>query len=139
MIYLTRRYDFCASHRLYNPSFTDEQNCDVFRECNNPNGHGHNYELEVTVKGVPDARTGMIIDIVVLDQLVQDSLIRRVDHKHLNLDVDFLKDIIPTAENIVFYFWQELEPGIPKTVALHRLRLFESKNNVAEYQGVSPS
>lgn len=135
MIYLTRRYEFSASHRLYNPEFPDEKNWEVFRECNNPNGHGHNYELEVTIKGVPDSRTGMVMDICAMDELVQARLIKRVDHKHLNLDVDFLTGVIPTAENIVYCFWQELEPGIPRPVRLHRLRLFESKNNVAEFAG----
>jgi 6-pyruvoyltetrahydropterin/6-carboxytetrahydropterin synthase len=135
MIHLTRIYDFAASHRLYNPTFSDEQNWEVFRQCNNPNGHGHNYELEVTIKGRPDERTGMIMDIVALDQLVQERIIVPVDHKHLNLDVDFFEGVIPTAENIVYVFWQQLAPVIPPPVKLHRLRLYESKNNVAEYCG----
>lgn len=134
-LYLTRRYEFSASHRLYNPAFPDEKNWEVFRECNNPNGHGHNYELEVTIQGSPDPRTGMLLDLGALDELVQERLIRHVDHKHLNLDVPFLQEVIPTAENIVYMFWRELSPAVPKTVRLHRLRLLESKNNVAEYQG----
>ena len=138
MLYLTRRYDFCASHRLYNPAFSDEKNWEVFRECNNPNGHGHNYELEVTIAGTPDPQTGMVIDLVALDTLLQKHLIQKVDHKHLNLDVDFLHEVIPTAENIVYAFWQELAPAMPQPARLHRLRLLESKNNSAEYQGALP-
>lgn len=133
MIYLTRRYEFSASHRLFNPNFSDEKNWEVFRQCNNPNGHGHNYELEVTVKGIPDKHTGMLVDIVKLDEVVNRIIIQAVDHKHLNLDVPMFKGVIPTAENIVAVFWQQLNPHIPATSPLHRLRLFESKNNVAEY------
>lgn len=133
MIYLTRRYDFCASHRLYNPQFSDEMNCEIFRECNNPNGHGHNYELEVTIKGHPDPKTGMLVDIVLLDDLVRDRIIQWVDHKHLNHDVAMFEGIIPTAENIVAIFWQHLVEAVPAASPLHRIRLYESKNNVAEY------
>lgn len=135
MIYLTRRYDFAASHRLYNPAFSEEENWRVFGKCNNPNGHGHNYELEVTVGGVPDARTGMVIDLAEMDRRVQERLLVHVDHKDLNSDVPFMKDVIPTAENIVRLFWDELEPGIPAPARLHKLRLTESRNNAAEYAG----
>ena len=136
-VYLTRKYDFCATHRLYNPEFSDEQNCEVFRECNNINGHGHNYELEVTVEGTPDAKTGMIVDIWALDSVVKDHVIQLVDHKNLNLDVDFLAGQIPTAEIIVKSFWQQLEKPVNKlgTAKLYRLRLLETKNNFAEYRG----
>ncbi len=135
MIYLTRRYDFAASHRLYNPAFSEEENWRVFGKCNNPNGHGHNYELEVTVSGVPDPRTGMVIDLAEMDRMVRERLLAYVDHKDLNSDVPFMKGVIPTAENIVKSFWNELEPGIPGPARLHRLRLVESRNNAAEYTG----
>jgi 6-pyruvoyltetrahydropterin/6-carboxytetrahydropterin synthase len=135
MIYLTRRFDFAASHRLFNPEFSDELNWEIFRDCNNPNGHGHNYELEVTIAGEADPKTGMLINILLLDEIVREQLIRHVDHKNLNIDVDFLQDIIPTAENICVVFWKQLAQHIPAPHQLYRLRLQESKNNFAEYYG----
>jgi 6-pyruvoyltetrahydropterin/6-carboxytetrahydropterin synthase len=134
-VYLTRVYDFPASHRLYNPNWSDEQNQKVFQKCNNPNGHGHNYGLEVTVKGILDDQCGMVADIYELDQIVQSVLLNHVDHKNLNVDVPFLKNVIPTAENIVWAFWQQLSPEIPQSARLARLRLIETPNNIAEYQG----
>jgi 6-pyruvoyltetrahydropterin/6-carboxytetrahydropterin synthase len=134
-VYLTRRYEFPASHRLYNPAWSDAENARVFRQCNNPNGHGHNYDLEVTVSGTPDARLGMVVDIYELDQIVKQHLLDRVDHKNLNVDVDFMQGVIPTAENIVQAFWQELSPHIPSPAKLARLRLVETRNNAAEYWG----
>ncbi len=139
-VYLTRSYDFSASHRLYNPAFTDEDNWSVFRQCNNPNGHGHNYELEVTLSGIPDPENSMIADLTVLDSWIQNAVILPMDHKHLNMDVPFLQGLIPTAEAIVVACWQELARtrparSIPESTALYRLRLKESKNNFAEYYG----
>ncbi|MBY0451181.1 MAG: 6-carboxytetrahydropterin synthase [Cyanobacteria bacterium] len=139
-VYLTRSYDFSASHRLYNPTFTDEDNWSVFRQCNNPNGHGHNYELEVTLSGIPDLENGMIADLTVLDAWIQNAVILPMDHKHLNMDVPFLQGLIPTAETIVVACWQELtrtQPAhnLPESTVLYRLRLKESKNNFAEYFG----
>lgn len=135
ILYLTRKYEFCASHRLFNPMFSDEENTRIFRECASPNGHGHNYELEVTVQGSPADRTGMIVDMWQLDQIVQQHLLKKVDHKHLNLDVEFLRDVIPTAENIVYACWRQLAPHIPPEARLSRLRLLETRNNFAEYRG----
>lgn len=137
LMFLTRKYDFPASHRLFNPDFSDDENARVFRQCNNLNGHGHNYELEVTVKGTPDPRLGMVVDIYELDQVIQRVLLDRVDHKNLNLDVDFMKDLIPTAENMVWAFWRELAPHIPQPAQLARLRLVETRNNFVEYRGES--
>lgn len=135
MLYLSRRFEFAAAHRLYNPEFSDEKNWEVFRQCNNPNGHGHNYELEVTICGEPDPKTGMLINLLVLDEMVKAHLIQAVDHKNLNLDVDFLKEMIPTAENLAVAFWDQLAPLIPAPYRLHRLRLQESKKNATEYYG----
>jgi 6-pyruvoyltetrahydropterin/6-carboxytetrahydropterin synthase len=135
LMFLTRKYEFPASHRLHNPVLSDEENARIFRQCNNPNGHGHNYELEVTVKGVPDARLGMVVDLYALDQVVKRVILERVDHKNLNLDVDFLQDVIPTGENIVRAIWQELSPHVPEPAQLARLRLIETRNNAVEYWG----
>jgi 6-pyruvoyltetrahydropterin/6-carboxytetrahydropterin synthase len=134
-LFLTRKYDFPASHRLFNPAWSDEENERFFRQCNNPNGHGHNYELEVTVKGEPDPRLGMVVDIYELDQIVKRAVLDKVDHKNLNVDVDFMQGLIPTAENIVVAIWQELAPHIPAPAKLSRLRLVETRNNMAEYRG----
>jgi 6-pyruvoyltetrahydropterin/6-carboxytetrahydropterin synthase len=134
MVYVTRRAQFSASHRLFNPSFSDEQNEEVFDKCNNINGHGHNYVLEVTVKGQPDPDTGYVIDLKRLARLMEREIIDHVDHKHLNMDVDFLRGVIPTAENLAVLFWQRLEPKIDAGT-LHSVKLYESDNNFVEYFG----
>ena len=135
LVYFTRGYDFPAGHRLHNPEWSDEENQRVFRRCNNPNGHGHNYSLEVTVVGTPEPRLGMVVDLHGLDLTVQRVILDRVDHRNFNVDVDFMQGIIPTAENIVRAFWKELAPEIPSPARLARLRLVETPNNAAEYRG----
>lgn len=134
MIFITRKLEFCASHRLYNPKFSDEDNQAIFGLCNNPNGHGHNYVLEVTVKGEVDPDTGMVLDLKTLKKLIHSEIIEKVDHKNLNVDVDFLKSVIPTAENIAIKFWEKLESKI-KTGRLHELKLYESERNYVVYRG----
>ncbi len=134
MIYVTRRAKFSASHRLYNPEFSDEKNEAIFDKCNNINGHGHNYVIDVTVKGTPDPETGYVIDLKVLSAIIEQEIIEKVDHKHLNLDVDFLQGIIPTAENIAVVFWCLLEDKIPSGT-LHCMKVYESENNFVEYYG----
>ena len=109
MIYITRKLEFCASHRLFNPEYSDEKNAEVFGLCNNPNGHGHNYVMEVTVRGEVHPETGMVLDLKALKKLVNEEIILKVDHKNLNVDVPFLKDVIPTAENLAIHFWEVLE------------------------------
>ncbi len=136
MIYITRRLEFCASHRLYNPEFSDEKNETIFGLCNNPNGHGQNYVLEVTVKGEVDPQTGMVLDLKSLKKLINEEIINKVDHKNLNVDVDFLKEVIPTAENIAIHFWNILEPKI-ENGKLHEVKLFESERNYVVYHGGS--
>ena len=137
MIFITRKLEFCASHRLFNPEFPDEKNEKIFGLCNNPNGHGHNYVLEVTVKGEINPETGMVIDLKYLKDLVQNEIVLKVDHKNLNVDVDFMRNTIPTAENIAVKFWQILEPkiNVAKNAALHEIRLFESERNYVVYRG----
>lgn len=134
MVYVTRRAQFSASHRLYNPAWSDEKNADVFGMCNNPNGHGHNYDIEVTVAGEPPAETGMVIDLKKLADIIGAELIEKVDHKHMNLDVDFMKGKIPTAENMAIEFWKILDPKISEG-KLVCIRLYESANNLVEYRG----
>jgi 6-pyruvoyltetrahydropterin/6-carboxytetrahydropterin synthase len=134
MVYITRKAHFSAAHRLYNPTFSEEKNEEVFDKCNNPRGHGHNYEIEVTVAGIPDPSTGYVIDLKKLAQLMDDCVVDKVDHKHLNFDVPEFQGIIPTAENIAVVFWLLLEPRI-KEGKLHKIRVAESDNNFAEYCG----
>lgn len=134
IVELTKRVEFSASHRLYNPDFTDERNWEVYGVCNNPNGHGHNYTLDVTLAGEVDSRTGMIIDLKKLKDILEDILIGRIDHKHLNLDVPFLKGCIPTVEVLVVRFWEELDGRIPGC-ELRELVLYESRTNFARYRG----
>ncbi|MDX2084883.1 MAG: 6-carboxytetrahydropterin synthase [Candidatus Melainabacteria bacterium] len=138
MLYLTRTYDFPAAHRLHNPHFSEAENEAIFGVCNNLNGHGHNYILEVTLAGTPDKDTGMLSDITVLDALVKERILDHVDHKHLNLDVAMFRGVNPTVENMVQVFWEQLAPHIPAPAQLVRIRLVESKNNAAELQSALP-
>ncbi|MBI3195326.1 MAG: 6-carboxytetrahydropterin synthase [Ignavibacteriae bacterium] len=134
MVYLTRKEYFCASHRLFNPKFSDEKNLQIYGKCAYANGHGHNYELEVTVVGEPVDETGMILDLKILSDIIKKEITDKVDHRHLNIDVDFLQGIIPTAENIAIIFWNILAPKIP-VGKLYSLKVYETPNNFAEYRG----
>jgi len=135
MIFITRKHEFCASHRLFNPTFSDEKNESTFGLCNNPNGHGHNYVLEVTLSGEVSDDTGMVFDLKELKKLTHQEIVNKVDHKNLNVDVDFLKDIIPTAENLAIKFWEILEPKITKG-QLYEIKLYESERNYVVYKGM---
>ena len=134
MIYVTRREVFSASHRLYNERWSDEKNEAVFGKCNNLYGHGHNYVLEITVAGNIDPETGYVIDTKLLKWIIRKNIIEKVDHKHLNLDVDFMKGIIPTAENIAVAFWNQIINKIPSG-KLYSIKLYETENNYFEYKG----
>lgn len=134
MIYVTRRVTFSASHRLFNPGLSEKENEELFDKCANKNGHGHNYVMEVTVVGEPQERTGYVVDLKKLKEILKSEIVDKVDHKHLNEDVDFLKGIIPTAENIAQVFWKVLQPNILDG-RLFSIRLHETENNVVEYRG----
>lgn len=134
MVYVTRRETFSASHRLFNPEFSDARNEEVFEKCNNPNGHGHNYELEVTVVGPVMDDTGYVVDLKMLKQIIRREVIAKVDHMHLNHDVDFLKGVIPTAENVARGIWNVLAAKIPSG-RLFSIRLRETENNTVDYRG----
>lgn len=134
MIYVTRREVFASAHRLHNPSWDDAKNNEVFGKCNNPNFHGHNYTLEVVVAGEVDPETGYVIDLKILKDIIREKIIRKVDHKNLNLDTDFLQGIIPTAENIAIGIWGQLVDAIP-TGSLFAIKLYETENNYVEYRG----
>jgi len=133
-MYITRREVFSASHRLWNPGLSEKQNIELFDKCANPNGHGHNFVLEVTVVGDMKNESGYVMDFKKLKAIIREDIISKVDHKHLNYDVDFLKDKIPTSENIVRAFWQVLENKI-SGAKLSVIRLRETENNIVEYRG----
>ncbi len=134
MILVTRRETFSSSHRIFNPNFSDAENERVFGKCSNLNGHGHNYTLEVMVAGEIDPINGYVIDLKLLKTIIHENVIKMVDHKNLNLDVDFLKDKMPTAENIAVGIWNLLENKIPSG-KLYSVKLFETENNYVEYKG----
>ncbi len=138
MVYLTRKESFSASHRLHNPDWPDEKNREVYGKCNNPNGHGHNYAVEVTVVGKPAADTGMVIDLKKLSRIINEAIIDKVDHRHLNCDVDFLQGVIPTAENIARAFWDILKNNI-EDGELYAVKLYESDSNFVECRGAQPA
>jgi 6-pyruvoyltetrahydropterin/6-carboxytetrahydropterin synthase len=134
LVHVTRVVRFNAAHRLHNPEKSDAWNRETFGKCNNPNSHGHNYRLEVTVAGEPDPETGYVLDLSDLKRVLQERVVERVDHKHLNHDVDFLAGVIPSTENFVVAIWRELEGAIPRG-HLVSVRLWETEHNVAEYRG----
>ncbi len=125
MVYLTRKVEFSASHLYHNPAFSPEENRRIFGKCNNPHGHGHNYILEVTVAGEPDPRTGMVLDLKELKDILQREILDRMDHRFLNIEVPELAGRIPTTETIAMTIWQLLEPRIPQG-RLYRVRLYET-------------
>jgi 6-pyruvoyltetrahydropterin/6-carboxytetrahydropterin synthase len=131
---VTRLLRFNAAHRVHNPALSDEENTRVFGKCNNPNWHGHNYTLEVSVSGEPDPVTGYVIDLSVVKRTVEREFIDQVDHKNFNLDVPFMKGTNPTTENIIVACWRQLEPAL-KPARLTRLRLWETENNYVDYEG----
>ncbi len=134
MIYVTRREHFSASHRLFNPAWSDEKNEQIFGKCNNSAGHGHNYYVEVTVAGSVDPDTGYVVDLKQLKEVIHRHVISKVDHKNLNVDVDFLRGVIPTAENIAIGIWAQLAGNIPQG-RLHQVRLYETEKNFVDYRG----
>lgn len=131
---VTRRLMFNAAHRVHNPALSDAENTSLFGKCNNPNGHGHNYTLDVSVRGPIDGRTGYVMDLGALKRVVEEMVVDHIDHKNLNLDVPFMRDVIPTSENIIVAIWRELEPAI-RPGRLARLVLWETPNNYVEYSG----
>jgi 6-pyruvoyltetrahydropterin/6-carboxytetrahydropterin synthase len=134
MVYLTRRTSFSASHRLWSEYLSEEENLALYEKCANRNGHGHNYILEVTVKGTPNPRTGMVLNLTELKQVIQEQVINWVDHKHLNYDVPWLEGCIPTTEVLTIKFWERLQRGLPEGL-LYEVKLYETENNLASYRG----
>ena len=131
---VTARLTFSAAHRLNNPNYDADWNRRMYGKCDNPRGHGHNYVIHVSVMGKIDPETGMVIDLKVLKDVIRRRIIDRVDHTNLNEDVDFLKGVIPTAENLARAFWQQLAPAISDGT-LHEILLQETEKNSVVYRG----
>ncbi|MCX7744492.1 MAG: 6-carboxytetrahydropterin synthase [Flavobacteriales bacterium] len=135
MVYLTRKEHFNAAHKLYNPAWDRQKNEEVFGKCANENWHGHNFELYVTVKGNPDPETGFIFDVKKLSKIIQEHIIEKLDHKNLNLDVDFMQGKMCSTENLAIGIWNELLPHLPPGVTLHSIKLYETPRIYVEYYG----
>lgn len=133
-VYVTRKVHFNAAHRLHNPEKSDEWNRKTFGKCNNPNWHGHNFELEVTVAGEPDPDTGYVVDLGALKDILHEQVVEKVDHKNLNEEVDFLNGVIPSTENFAVAIWNQIEGRLPSG-RLHSVRLYETPRNFVEYKG----
>lgn len=138
MIYVTRKEHFNAAHKLYNPKWSKEKNEEVFGPCANENWHGHNFELIVTVKGMPDLDTGFVMDLKTLSKIIKQHVVDQLDHKNINMDVDFMKDKLASCEILVIEIWNILNREIllaaPKA-RLHRVKLYETPRNYVEYFG----
>ena len=136
MIYLTRRERFSAAHRMFKQEWSDEKNAEFYGKCSNPKWHGHNYELYITIKGEISEETGFVMNINTLKQIIQGRIINKVDHKNINLELDFMAGKIATTENLAVAIWEELKPYIEKEGAeLHCVRICETENNSTEYYG----
>lgn len=135
MIYLTRVENFNAAHKLSNPAWSKEKNMEVFGKCANDNWHGHNYELHVTIKGNPDPETGFVFNAKTLGDLIKDAVIEKVDHRNLNLDVDFMAGKFTSAENLAIAIWDQLSAHLPADVHLHCIKLYETPRIYVEYYG----
>jgi 6-pyruvoyltetrahydropterin/6-carboxytetrahydropterin synthase len=136
MIYITRRETFNAAHRLFKPEWTNEENFSVFGKCSNPSWHGHNYELYVTLKGNVDPETGFLVNLKDLSTIIKLLIIEKIDHKNMNLEVDFMEGCIPSTENLAIRIWRQLDEPVQQLGAsLHCIKVAETENNFAEYYG----
>jgi len=134
MVFLTRKAEFSASHYYHNPELTPEENQRLFGKCNNPNGHGHNYTLEVTVKGQVDPRSGFVVDLKELKEVMNREVIDALDHRFLNKEVPEFAKAIPTTENLAINIWERLKPKL-RLAELHRIRVYETPDLFVDYYG----
>ena len=136
MIYITRRERFSSTHRLYRADWDDKKNMETFGPCSNQNGHGHNFELFVTIKGKVNPDNGFVMNLKALSPIIKAKIIDKLDHKNINLDVDFMKNKIPSTENLVLEIWNQLQKPIAEHGAsLHCIKVYETENNFVEYFG----
>jgi len=136
IVHITRRERFSAAHRIYRPDWSDEHNLEIFGLCSNPNWHGHNYVLWVTVKGPVDPETGFVTNLKDLSKITKEHVVSKFDHRNINLEVDFMKDKLATTENLAIAIWEQLEEPVKKLgILLHSVKIEETENNFAEYFG----
>ena len=135
MVYLTRAEHFNAAHKLFNPGWSIEKNEEIFGKCANENWHGHNYELLVTIKGEVNADTGFLMDAKALSELIKQNVLDKLDHKNLNVEVEFLQGKMCTTENLVRGIWEQLDTYLPGNVRLHCIKLYETERIYVEYFG----
>lgn len=136
LVYVTRRERFNAAHKLWNPAWDEARNLATFGKCANPNWHGHNYEMFVTVKGQPHPDTGYCMDLKTLSEIIDRLILQPMDHRNLNIDVPFLSGQLTSSENVVVAIWRQLEPEVNQLgCTLHSIRLLETENNIVEYFG----
>lgn len=135
MIYLTRLEQFNAAHQLYNSDWSAAKNEEVFGKCANKNWHGHNYDLFVTIKGGPHPDTGFVFDVKKLSKIIREHIVSKIDHKNLNMDVDFMRGKLCSTENLAIGIWNELSPNLPNGVLLHSIKLYETPRVFVEYFG----
>jgi 6-pyruvoyltetrahydropterin/6-carboxytetrahydropterin synthase len=136
MVFLTRRERFSAAHRLFNPALSDEENEELYGPCANPNWHGHNYILWVTISGEVNPETGYVVDLKELSRVIREKVIVKLDHKNINTEVDFMQGEFVSTENLARGIWREIEPSIEKLgVKLHSVKIRETENNSVEYFG----
>ncbi len=131
----TRRVHFSAAHRVFRADWSDERNAEVFGDCSNPNWHGHNFELDVTVEGPVDRETGYVMDLKILRNALEERVVRDVDHRNLNLEVSWLDGVIPTTENLAVAIWNRIADALPDGVRLAKVVLHETPRNSVEYRG----
>lgn len=135
MIFLTRREAFSAAHRLHSPHLSEAENAQVYGKCNWPGGHGHNYVLEVTVAGVPDVRSGMLINLAHLKRIIWEEALVHLDHRNIDQDVSFFQERPSTTENVAIYIWHQLVDRIPRPAHLHKVKLVETDKNWVVFKG----
>ena len=136
MVHLTRRERFSAAHRLFNPALSDEENERIYGPCSNPNWHGHNYVMWVTIRGEVDPETGYVIDLKQLSRIIKDRAVQKLDHKNINTEVDFMQGRFVSTENLAIGIWEQIEPDIKALgCELHCVKIQETENNTAEYFG----
>lgn len=134
--YITRRERFCAAHRLFNPDLTDEQNSSIYGECSNSNWHGHNFELFVTVRGEVNPSIGYVVNLKVISDIIREKVISKLDHRNINIDVDFMHGKIPSTENLATAIWEQIRTPIAELGAeLYCVKIQETENNYVEYFG----
>jgi 6-pyruvoyltetrahydropterin/6-carboxytetrahydropterin synthase len=133
--YLTRRETFSACHRLHSENLSSEANKKIFGKCNNPNGHGHNYVVEVTVKGPVDADTGMVMNLTDVKKIINESVMKPLDHKNLDKDVPYFKNVVSTTENVAIFIFNSIRSELPNHVSLYEIKVWETEKNIVVYRG----